>query len=395
VSITMLVTAKQAKQMRQSAKPRKQKPQKKQPKPKNGPGQIKNRFHLGMCTSKFAASLADPFEGPPDACMPVTPSVQSRKVRMWTKGTMTTGTAASNFGFVFLGPCPYGNGTVPGGANMSASVAYSIGTYAGTTFQYNTGTTGVTQLANNSDVNVAAGIQARLVSAGLRIRYKGTELNRGGRIVALEEPDHAGLAGQSLSQLLAYQNGHEFPVTENWVSISTSGPVTPGEYDFLPLNSNNTVTGTTSGTGVSAQPNMYLGFAVEAAAAGQNFDFEAYENWEFIGSAIRGKSYNEADDGGVSAVIGAYRSHNDAQLDSRHPAVPQIAFRGNDKMPSQPALVEQYAAHNTSGWVTEVQGVAETVGGALLAAPNPYAKAAGAVLSLGSKIGGAIYNAFH
>lgn len=366
-----------------------------------GRGEIVNRFHLGNCASMYAESLANPFEGPPGACLPVAPSVKSRKMRVWSKFTAAAGT--QGFGFVVAAPAPYNDGVVAASSGFYGSVAYSGPTYPNNIINQNTTVAGVVQTNFNSEYTAASfatsgsvqGHKARLVSCGIRIRYRGTELNRGGRYLCLEEPDHASVLGLDPAGCLAYENCHEFPIKDgSWTSVCSGGPVAPGEYDFLDANANNSSTGGGS-TGLYAKPFPYLAIAFESTS-GNLFDVEVYANWEVIGPNIRGKTYNEADDVGTSTVLGSFRSFNDSQLDSGHPAVPNKNLSGAmvRATPLQP-IVERYAQENSSGWVTQVSGIASTMGGALASMPNPYAKVGGLVLGAAGTLGKFLGHALH
>lgn len=70
---------------------------------------------------------------------------------------------------------------------------------------------------NSSDV------RGRLVSYEIRVRYVGTELNRGGEISYLFEPHHDGLQGQSLATMLKYNEAKRFSINsakgEGWASL--------------------------------------------------------------------------------------------------------------------------------------------------------------------------------
>lgn len=324
--------------------------------------QVENFYRLGPCAKKFAASLRDPFEGPADACLPVSPAYNSRKIKIFTRGVMAAGT--NGFGYIVMANNPANDGAA---ATPASAVYYSLTTYAGSTVSTNSVTTGVSATNSNSDYTTAAltaaGVGSRMVSMGVRIRYKGTELNRGGRILSLEEPDHGTLNGASATTFLAYEKCHQHAVLsseKDWVTVCHTGPVSPAEYDFLSYSS------------AAAYPSFntyYLGLLVESTASNL-FDFECYWNYEIIGPTIRGKVFNESDDVGTQVVLATVRGSNGGALDSKSP------FKS-------PLMIEQgaiqYANHNISGFFARSAGVA---GDFLLAAPNPYAKAAGGALKL-------------
>lgn len=308
---------------------------------------VENRFRLGACSQKYAASLADPFYGPPDACLPVTPTLNSRKVRTFVRSFGTIGTNGA--GFVVMQPLAASDGSAAG---VGTAAAYNTGpTYAGTISTglpiLNPATAGITALNHNGDYLQSAfgqTLQCRLVSMGFRIRWSGTELNRGGRVIVYENEDHVnfGSSGMSLVQVLGNERAREFPLSNDWTTLCMSGPVQPSEYEFL------------------ASPYFPYGSAGNSAhymiglingLAGSTYDCEFFWNWEFIGSNVRGKTRSDADDVGVSTVLGAIQSSTNGQIDSAHPAL--RSKDGSVNLTVLGSMVNRYAAKNNSGWVAK------------------------------------------
>lgn len=60
------------------------------------------------CLINYAKSLLNPFDAPP-ACIPVTPSIDSLKLKVFARGTCATGT--QGFGFVVTRPDCANNNT--------------------------------------------------------------------------------------------------------------------------------------------------------------------------------------------------------------------------------------------------------------------------------------------
>lgn len=311
--------------------------------------EVETYFKLGHCAGKYAMSLADPFTGPPDACMPVTPACLTRKVRAFVRTQAVIGT--QGVGFAAMQPKACNNPILGFGiANQAAYVSTAAYAQASTVAMPILDTTTVTGLGafdHNSDYASSTfgdtQVQARLVSMGLRVRYAGTELQRGGRVILLEDPEHIGWgrgasSTLSLAQLLSYEKAKEHKVGMDWISLCSTGPVVPQEFDFVgsPLTPfGGTVT------------NHYL-VAFLQGVAGNVFDVEFYWNFEFTGSAVRGKSYSEADDHGAAVVLGAIKSVNDNQLDTRHPLV--AAKSSAQRVQNLNNLVQTYAQKNTSGF---------------------------------------------
>lgn len=300
--------------------------------------QVRRMFKLGNCAEKYGLSLMDPFEGPADACMPVTPAMNSRKMRPFVRGQLST-SSTTGFGFLIANMLAFAN---------NVSTAWKSGaTYAGSTLAI-TGT-GVTVLTSNSDMASSAfgdGLaNYRLVSMGMRVRYRGSELNRGGRVVVLEEPDHAQLVGLTVDQVLAYEKAKEFEVDGKWCTLLFSGPVSPEEYDYQ------------SSTVIATISNPYMAIIVEAASATTSvtYDYEIFWNYELIGPTVRGKTTSDADDVGASVILGSVRSLNGSSFDSSHPMVSQTGRSGTNTAKSAALLaahVQKYAENNHSSWIT-------------------------------------------
>jgi hypothetical protein len=184
---------------------------------------------------------------------------------------------------------------------------------------------------------------------GMRIRYAGTELNRGGRVILYEDPEHGTIAttGAPYASVMANDKAREFEVTNKWLVLCQSGPVTPQEYDFLtspytPYSSSNLTA-------------HYL-LCLFSGTAGNAFDIEFFWNWEYAGQNIRGKTRSESDDTGFQTVLGAVQAVPQGQIDSSHPLVKEAA---GTKSLALANLVNKYAAKNTSGWVTKTLGSAK------------------------------------
>jgi hypothetical protein len=340
---------------------------------------VENTFRLGHCAGLYAHSLADPFTGPPEACLPVSPSIMSSKQRVFIRGQMAT-SSTDGRGFIVAQPwAANDNGsTTVGGAPIYYSSATWVPAAGVAIPALSTATAGINVASTNSPYTRAffgvatGGIQARLVSFGMRIRYAGTELNRGGRVLLFEDPEHNGfdpLQPVAISTILANEKAKEHKVGEDWLTLCSTGPTQPNEYDFL---------GTYQPpTGLAS---FYLMAVVQSAAVGQTFDYEVFWNWEFAGSPVRGKTYSESDDQGVSVVLGAIKSVNNNQLDSSHPLIKSTNSKNAKVIGTTVAqLAQTYAAKNTSGWITKtIRGIEKFGKNAL-----PY-------LEKGLEVGGAL-----
>lgn len=132
-------------------------------------------------------------------------------------------------------------------------------------------------------------VQYRLVSACLRVKYTGTEEQRGGLLTITEHPEHQATIGKTVAQLQAYDVTRTEAVASNkWHSCHYSGPINENEIQFS--------------TTVNPTPFMTI-----VASGGNNlsFDVEAYANYEFAGDPIRDKITVTSDEQGGNAVVAA------------------------------------------------------------------------------------------
>lgn len=129
-------------------------------------------------------------------------------------------------------------------------------------------------------------VTARVVSSGLRIRYIGTELNRGGQVIALLDPSHDDLGGRSIADFLAERESKKFAVEREWITVLYK-PFLREELDFT-----------------NSQPAPFImGFIVQApVGVTAAFEFEFYTNLEYEGKIVRSKTPSHADPVGFSAV---------------------------------------------------------------------------------------------
>lgn len=242
---------------------------------------------LSPCARAYAHTLMNPFEGPM-GCVPSTPALLSRKVRVFARTTMTTGT--NQFGFVCADPRS-------STANGNVCLKVTTATYAGTTFDLaTTPPTGVTDVVSNSDyatLGGTTGITVRPVGSGIRMRYAGTELNRGGIVVGLQDPNHNSLQGRTQANLESDINSKRFTVSRNWVTVLYK-PAYQADTDFGNIVAN---------TGAAADLCFFMGLCCTApATAAAVFDVEFFTVFEAQGAAVRGTTISEVDETGFGAV---------------------------------------------------------------------------------------------
>jgi len=266
----------------QPARKQKQTSMPKQPNPNRGSNQG-STLHVSPCVSKYALALEAPWYVD-DVCLPSAPSFPSQKIKAWCKGIFATGTGQVGY----VGAAPWNSLTQDG----NAAVFYTTGSYGGTGLA--TSGAGVVGASPNTPYLSAdfsgTNLKARVVASGLRFRYVGTELNKAGKVVVLEEPTHADMTGFGPNTIYGYANATSYPVDRNWRSI-TYTPVRPEEVAYQ-----TNVTSPPAGVWTmvayawSPDPSVklsfefeywchleYLGFSAQAAATASEADPYGFE----------------------------------------------------------------------------------------------------------------------
>lgn len=204
-------------------------------------------------------------------------------------------TGSNNKGFCILSP-----GT--GAASNLVPLTYTDTLFAGTAITQTPAAGAVVNAMSNSPYQSgvigggAANTQFRLVSACLRVRYRGTTMDRGGSIVAVTHPDHLSLNTYTEAQLLAFDGAIRYPVTEKeWIEVVYNGPVNPNETEYVFDPARDSATG-------PAYNACMMAIWISSATAAAQFDVEAWMNFEFIGAIARGKTENLIDPVGAAVV---------------------------------------------------------------------------------------------
>lgn len=246
---------------------------------------------LSDCTRKWIAIAQHPFgTNPGNVCLPDSPAHLSRKVMVFAKGTGTT-SSANNYGYVIQ--------NVLGAAcndSTNASSAYwytSADTYTGTTMAV-ASATGLLSGFSNADYTTAQvvatnpGVRVRPVACALRVRYIGTQLNAGGRVVGLSHPTH-GQANENITKVGQMPGAKVGDFGNEWFTLSWVN-IDEGNYKVA------------SDMG----PDHYhLSIQIESAAASQPFEYEMRWWYEYIGTP-RGVTVSESDPVGFAAVQNAW-----------------------------------------------------------------------------------------
>jgi len=218
--------------------------------------------------------------------------MQTLKQRCWAKGIVSTGTAG--IGYIYCDPRV-------AAVNDLNSIFFSSALYTGNNFQPNLTLAGVNQTRTNSaylstQFTTGGSFAYRVVSCGIRVRWRGTELNRGGQLVCLQNPNHQPLTGFVTTNMDSFQQSVRLPIEDKkWTNVLFR-PV-----DSEDLNFRKTFPDTVLCLDADS---YYMGIMIEAPSGGTGgqFEFEVYANHEFTGYSIRGQTPSHVDPNGFSAV---------------------------------------------------------------------------------------------
>jgi len=166
-------------------------------------------------------------------------------------------------------------------SNDQACAAVTSTAYAGSHLP-SVADTGAVIVHQNSPYAAAdfspTGVQVRLVSAGLKVRFVGTKLNQGGVCFPFLEPDLGDITGYTANDIAAfdqYFQGIDF--NTDWVSI-TYTPRHPADFEYS----------------ASSQPltgqKPCMGILIQSATPNQPFEYVWTAHWEVIGRNARGKT---------------------------------------------------------------------------------------------------------
>jgi len=161
------------------------------------------------------------------------------------------------------------------------------------------------KILNSNGIN-GDNLGFRLVGMGVRARYTGTELNRGGTMILAratrQGPVGFNTDGYQYQTLLDDQLSNQFPVSRTWRTIAWN-PRTAQEYDFLKGASDWYPASTLAATyGADPLPGPDMIIAVSGGVVGNSFDYEIIGYYEYIGTDLDNVSKSESDLVGLSAV---------------------------------------------------------------------------------------------
>lgn len=254
--------------------------------------------------------VLDP-QGGPLCGIPDGSAVTSQKLRVWARGTLTTGNGTPNNDLsIYFNPI----GCL---TNSQAVLTWAVPSTQGTlnsAFSQGGGSATCNGPYSLGSLNVSNFTTGRLVSAELRLRYIGTELNKGGEIIGLQQPTHENIVGMTVANMLAHSSANRYNISysKGWYSLSYR----PADVDDLfylftsngssAFNGTYNAAGTQAGQGIiynDSQP--FAAAYVTAATASAPFEYEVWAVVEYTGQNVPGRTVNHPDVQGYQCVVSA------------------------------------------------------------------------------------------
>ena len=284
--------------------------------PRRAPRNTSGGGSLPKCARDYLQDLYDPFTSPP-SCLPISPSQPSQPTKVFARGTLAT-SETTGFGFAMMRPMP---------ANDRTTVVVSLSNYASQvtpTFDDSLPHIGSEYLNNNSPfednqfngtgASLTQEVSWRIVSMGLRVKYVGTELERGGQIVAMETPNHRSVEGLGTADLLRFDRASSSTVDRNWhAALYQPVRVSSGNYGEW------TYTSSISPSGPATANNPFmLGVLINAATPTTSVTYlwEAFATYEFIGDIVRSKTIHSEEETFVKKIMATAGNMRSSDFDA-------------------------------------------------------------------------------
>lgn len=274
---------------------------------------------LSPCCSGYAAALTDPW------CVEIPPGIPSDiplpsfKFSGRSRGTFTIGSGGT--GFVAANPyAPWGSQSLPNAQYMP--ILFTSATYASTDtyrpYQSATGLAlGVAAVTldcpfdfNRYEItSPPTGLSYRVVGYGIKIRFVGSEMNRGGRVYAARSPINTPIVTASASafsvsnvQLTANKETSTVPVDREW-HCALYKPSVGADLAYSERGDTITIGSQIFPTELLQGPSLLM--LVTGATAGQSFEFDIQGWFEAIGPNVPSLTPTISDPIGMAALATA------------------------------------------------------------------------------------------
>lgn len=245
------------------------------------------------------AALYDPRTCAEEPSVPFDTNL-SLKQKVFIRGSFSTGT--TGYGVISFNPIAIM-------ANDLSPMTYTVATSTGGSGTILNSFTALSNGSNSNSLFATSAFTAspngllwKLTGAALYVKYADTELNRGGDMVLIEQPNHQTLGLVSYVSALNNDFVKRVSMGTDWVRVCYT-PNGPNETSY-----------SSGSPGSSAFFKDFLGVFVNSAGSARSFDFEAFAWFEVVGQAARGASISMDDPIGYHAVLGAANQFQ--QLDS-------------------------------------------------------------------------------
>jgi hypothetical protein len=260
-------------------------------------------LHLKMtpCAVDYAKALVTPFSLSTAACIPDLHAVPSKKVRVKTRGVFSTG-VGGNGQLIMVPWCTANDTTLIFGTDAASNIGPLVA-QAGAGITFFPATKLPYKIQDFASFTVG-GIRARLVGAGVRIRYIGPEISRSGQIVGFREPDNTSCTSLSFDRIRSLATSKTFSNKRQWTYCSYR-PVQPSEYEYSPFPCS-----PESASKTSSSFDLTQGFVISGTTDSSGnpgpapFEFEAIQFIEYIGN-IDNITHTHVDVVGMSHVRNA------------------------------------------------------------------------------------------
>lgn len=248
------------------------------------------------CTIKWLKSLMSPWDGPAEACNPLTPPIYSQRMRTFCRDLVGDGQFNENScAAIVLNPQPANDQYV---TFLSTSAAYvsdatdfptacPLGKLSNSLYP-------ATQF--NTDK-----LQYAIVSYGIRIKYIGPANLMQGYYSLVECPAHHNLydSNHTPGDAIKYVNTRTVPISYDWVELTWSGPQNVAETQYY------SAAGDPSATAGTAFAPMALLIRNVVDTSARSFLFETWFNHEIVGEYAVGQQYSEQDVRGGNNILSA------------------------------------------------------------------------------------------
>lgn len=284
---------------------------------------------LSPCSVHYMQALVAPFGLNSEACIPDLHAVDSKKAKIVTRGTFET-SSTTGVGWIIVNPWT---------ADSSGPLGHiTTSSYTGTSATVITGGTGTLPFAGSKFPYPSSAwtnnvVSHRIVGVGLRVRYSGIELYRGGRGVMLRMPENKDVYNyNSVDNLFSYSQAKTFPVTRDWITVAYK-PVAPNEYEYshIPQAAGDTGARFSLAFGVTGTAGPTTNSAL--------FEFEVVTFVEYVGE-IDSISRSHSDVVGMSEI----RNADMDDKPTRHPGKTlwrRMASMGNEIIKKASPMVQE------------------------------------------------------